>query len=292
MRLSIGHRILTAGLKLGLCVLLAANWAAAQQAAPPLTEWDLYCSGLPTTQKIPTDTYIISGENASYMVTYFKGQEVFINRGAAQGVRPGDGFEVVRPVSDPLDAKWFRWQPALLRAMGTMYADIGRIRVVSVQPRTSVAEIELSCDMMQRGDIVRPFMARPAPALHNVPFDHHVIPTGKGLAMVVAGKGYTNAVSAGDIVYVNLGSAQGVQIGSYFRMFRYQGSRNEMVYQIPNMEYEVYGLGRAPAAYSWSSLPPEVVGEGIVLRTGPNSSTVMVTTAREVVMAGDYVQLE
>jgi len=292
MRLSIGHRILSAGLKLGLGVLLAANWAAAQQSAPSLTEWDLYCSGLPTTQKIPTDAYVISGENASYMVTYFKGREVFINRGAAQGVRAGDGFEVVRPVSDPLKAKWFRWQPGLLHAMGTIYADIGRLRVVSVQPRTSVAQIELSCDMMQRGDIVRPFTARPAPPLHNVPFDHHVLPTGKGIAMVVAGKGFTNAVSAGDIVYVNLGSAQGVQIGSYFRMFRYQGSRNEMVYQVPRMEYEVYGLGRAPAAYTWSSLPPEVVGEGIVLRTGPNSSTVMVTTSREVVMAGDYVQLE
>lgn len=110
--------------------------------------------------------------------------------------------------------------------------------------------------------------------------------------MVVTGKGYTNAVSAGDIVYVNLGSKQGVQTGNYFRMFRYQGARNETVYQVPRMAYQVYGLGSAPVPYDWNNLPREVVGEGIVLRTGPNSSTVMVTTAREAVMAGDYVEIE
>lgn len=294
MQARISHRILMTGLKLGLGVLLAASMAAAQQSAPALKEWDLYCSGLPTTQRVPTDTYIISGENASYMVTYYQGREVFLNRGAAQGVRAGDAFEVIRPVSDPLKAKWFRWQTELMRAMGTMYADIGRIRVVSVQPRISVAQIELSCGMIQRGDIARPFAARPAPPLHNVPFDRYVLPGGnkKGMAMVVTGKGFTNAVSAGEIVYVNLGSAQGVMIGSYFRIFRYQGSRNETVYQVPRMEYEVEGLGRAPVPYSWDSLPPEMLGEGIVLRTGPNSSAVMLTTSREVIMAGDYAQLE
>ena len=292
MRRSIGYRILKMGLMVGMSVLLGASITPAQQAVPPLTEWDIYCSGLASTQAPPQDTYIISGENASYMITYFKGRDVFINRGAAQGVQVGSEFEVIRPVLDPLKSKWFSWQPQLLRAMGTMYADIGRVRVVSVQAKTSVAEVELSCDMMQRGDLVRPFAARPVPAFHDVKFDPLISPTGKGRAMVVSGKGYTNAVSAGDIVYVTLGSAQGVQTGNYFRMFRYQAARNETVYQVPRMAYQVYGLGSTPVPYDWNSLPREVVGEGIVLRTGPNSSTVMVTTAREVVMAGDYVEIE
>jgi hypothetical protein len=35
-----------------------------------------------------------------------------------------------------------------------------------------------------------------------------------------------------------------------------------------------------------------VLGEGIVVRTGPNSSTVLLTTSREEIFAGDYVELE
>jgi hypothetical protein len=288
----IAYRVLKMGLMIGTGLVLGAGSTPAQQPVPPLTEWDVYCSGLPSTQAPPGDSYIISGENANDMITYFKGQEVFINRGAAQGVQVGSEFEVIRPVQDPLKSKWFTWQPQLLRAMGTMYADIGRVRVVSVQPKISIAEVELSCDMIQRGDIVRPFAARPVPAFHDVKFDPLTAPTGRGRAMVVTGKGYTNAVSAGDIVYVNLGSAQGVQTGNYFRMFRYQGARNETVYQVPRMAYQVYGLGSTPVPYDWNTLPREVVGEGIVLRTGPNSSTVMVTTAREAVMSGDYVEIE
>src|ERR1700730_7973597 len=122
----ISYRILRMGLILGMNIALGAGATAAQQAVSPLTEWDIYCSGLPSTQAPPQDTYIISGENSSYMITYFKGRDVFINRGADQGVQVGNEFEVIRPVRDPLKSKWFAWQPQLLRAMGTLYADIGR----------------------------------------------------------------------------------------------------------------------------------------------------------------------
>ena len=43
--------------------------------------------------------------------------------------------------SDLNQVKWFKWQAQLNRAMGTMYADIGRLRVVSVQAKTSTAEV-------------------------------------------------------------------------------------------------------------------------------------------------------
>jgi hypothetical protein len=91
---------------------------------------------------------------------------------------------------------------------------------------------------------------------------------------------------------VNLGSGQGVQVGNYFRVFRYQGTRNESVYQQPYTAYKIYGFGSAPVAYEWDNLPREVLGEGIVLRTGPNSATVLLTTSRQEIFAGDYVELE
>ena len=300
MRTSIGYRFLMMGLRLGLGLALATGLAEAQQSSKVLSESDIYCTGVATDEPVPADTYLISGENSGYKNTFQQGDHVYINRGADQGVKVGDIFEVVRSVSDPMEDKWFKvqshewfkWQSKLIHAMGTMYADIGQVRVIRVQPKVSIAELKLTCDLMQRGDIVRPLTARPAPAYHDANFDPFALPSGKKTAMIVTTKSYGQIAGVGAIVFVNLGSAMGVQVGDYFRVFRYQGTRIDMIYQVKNTAYKVYGYGSAPVAYQWDSLPRQVLGEGLVLRTGPNSSTVLLTLAREEIYDGDYVELE
>ncbi|MBZ5660205.1 MAG: hypothetical protein LAO08_07325 [Acidobacteriia bacterium] len=286
------YRILSLGLKVGLSLAMCAGVAAAQTSHSTPTEADLYCSGAATDQGIPNDTYIISGENSRYKNTFHPGDFVYLNHGEAQGIKIGDEFEVVRPIHDLMPNRWFKWQEQLSKAMGTMYEDVGILRVVHVQPKTATAELKLACDMMQRGDIVRPFVARPVPQFHSVKLDMFAPPSGKKTAMIVYGKGYTMATGASKIVYVNLGSSQGVQVGSYFRVFRYQGAHSETLYQITDTAYKVYGFGSTPVKYQWDDLPRQVLGEGIVLRTSANSSTVLLTTAREEIFAGDYVELE
>ena len=292
MHEKLSYRILSLGLKVGLSVAICAGVASGQRVHNTPTQEELYCSGSPTDQAVPYDTYIISGENSRYKNTFHPGDSVFINHGVDQGVKVGDAFEVLRPVHDLMPNKWFKWQMQLNKAMGTMYADIGVLRVVNVQAKTSTVEIKLACDMVQRGDIVRPFVARAVPEFHDVKFDSFAPPSGKKTAMIVMGKNYTNAFGFGKIVYVNLGSAQGVQVGNYFRVFRYQGAHSEAIYQITNTAYKVYGFGGTPVKYEWDNLPRQILGEGIVLRTGPNSATVLLTTAREEIFAGDYVELE
>jgi hypothetical protein len=293
MRTSMSYRFLTMGLSLGLGMAMAAGRAQAQQSRV-LSESDLYCTGLATDQPVPNDTYLISGENSSYKNTFQAGDHVYINRGAEQGVKVGDVFEVIRPMQDPLPYnKWFKWQPQLTKAMGTMYYDIGQVRVVRVQAKTSIAELKLTCDLMQRGDILRPFAARPAPAYHeDSKFDPFAPPSGKKTAMIVNTKYYGQVTGVDRIAFVNLGSAQGVQVGDYFRVFRYNGTRNDADYQVRHMAYKTYGYGSTPVAYQWDNLPRQVLGEGLVLRTGPNSSTVILTHSREEIYDGDYVELE
>ena len=292
MRKWIGYPILNMGLSLGLGMAMAGSFAAAQEAPTTPTEADVYCSAVATDQAIPADTYLISGENSRYRVVFVQRDNVYINRGAEQGVKVGDEFEVVRPVRDMVQVKWFKWQPQLLRAMGTLYADIGRVLVVNVQAKTSTAEVRLTCDAMQRGDIVRPFAIRPTPAYHNVKYDPFAPPSGKKTAMVVTTKNFGQVSGKGGTVFVNLGSSQGVQVGDYFRVFRYQGTRNETTYELSGTAYKVFGFGSTPIAYEWDNLPRQVLGEGIVLRTGPNSATVLLTTARGEIFDGDYVELE
>jgi hypothetical protein len=294
MHKKISYRILNMGLKVGLAFLAFTPIASPQQFNPTApNQLDLYCSGLITDKPVPNELYVISGEDSRYKTTFRAGESVFINTGAEQGVKVGDQFEVVRPDSD-MGAKtvWFKYQAMLSRAMGTRYVDIGHLQVVHVDAKTSTAVVSMGCDPMQRGDIVRPFVVRPAPQFHAIKLDPYAPPSGKKTAMIVTGKDYEVLSGPGRIVYVNLGSEQGVRVGDYFRVFRYQGTRTETVAQVKDTAYKAYGFGSAPVAYEWNNLPRQVLGEGIVLRTGPNASTVMLTAVREEIFIGDYVEVE
>lgn len=283
---------------LSLSVLLGAAASSAQNAAPaPSIQQVDYsmvnCAGFVTDQKVPDEIRVISGEQSNYKITFMRGDYVHINRGMDKGVRVGDRFSVVRPDKDPTDVPWFKWQAKLLKAMGQLYLDAGQLRVVNVQPKVSIARVSFSCDYMQRGDIVVPYQDRPEPPFKDAAtFDHFAPVSGKPVAMLVAGKDYTQLYGKLSPVYVNLGTSQGVKVGDYFRIFRYQGSHSETVSMDKDYQFKLYGFGSAPQRYEWNDLPREVLGEGIVISVSRNSSTMMITTVNLEVYAGDYVEIE
>lgn len=266
--------------------------AQAPSTAP--VESQLYCDGIVTSDPIPADTYVITGEESYFRTTYTDGKLVFLNKGSSQGVRVGDEFEVIRPTpSDYLQFEWFKGQEKLLKAMGTTYEDEVRVRVVSVQPNTSTAEVVLSCGYAERGDIAQRFVARTAPMLKSSEgFDIFAPESGKSKAMIVTTKRFGQLAEDGTIVYVNLGGAQGVKVGDYFRVFRYQGNSDETEYQVPHIAYQLLGFGSSPRPYTGPELPRDILGEGVVLRVGKNASTVLITLSRRQMYTGDYVELE
>jgi hypothetical protein len=284
---------------LSLVVLLGAAVSSAQdtpQAAPVLRQTDftsVNCSGFVTDQKVPDEMRLISGEQSNYKITFSRGDRVYINRGQDKGVRVGDRFSVVRPYSDPTGVSWFKWQTKLMKAMGTAFMDAGQVRVVNVQPKVSIAEVTFSCGYMQRGDILQPYQDRPAPPFKDTEaFDRFAPVSGKPVAMVVSGTGFTQLYGKNHAIYVNLGNKQGVKVGDYFRIFRYQGSMAETVPQTKDYQYALYGFGSAPQRYSWNDLPREILGEGIVINVSNNSSTAVITYSKIEIYAGDYVEIE
>ena len=150
-------KIVLVGLVLGLSGIVTA---AQNKAAVP-RQSDIYCSGLVTSESIPRDTYVITGEQSYYRITFSEGDYVYVNKGSGQGVKVGDEFSVVRPITDPIQVEWTKWQTAILRKMGTMWEDEARLKVIVVRPDVSIAQVEHSCDYVQRGDIVLPFVERP-----------------------------------------------------------------------------------------------------------------------------------
>jgi hypothetical protein len=293
-------KIVLAGLVLGLSGIVAGA-----QSAPTVPQaGDIYCSGEVTTESVPRDTYVITGEESATKITFDDGDYVYVNKGSNQGVKVGDVFSAVRAVKDPFGIEWTKWEFAILKKMGTVWEDEGRVKVIIVRPDTSIGQVVHACDYMQRGDILLPFTERPAPPLKSeAGFDRFAPANGKPLAMVITGKKFQQQVGNNDIIYVNLGNSQGVKIGDYFRIFRYQGTQHETDYQTPRYAFDqeygmavpdtgIYGFGSVSKKYNWSNVPREDVGEGIVLRTGPNSATVLITFCLREVYPGDYVEIE
>jgi len=111
---------------MGLGVVLAAGLAEAQQSSSKvLSESDLYCTGVATDQPVPADTYLISERIP--LTRILPARRSYLHQpGRDQGVKVGDIFEVVRPVSDPMEDtwfkvqshEWFKWQSKLIHAMG------------------------------------------------------------------------------------------------------------------------------------------------------------------------------
>ena len=282
---------------LSLVLLLGAAVSSAQNSphsAPAQVDFTaVNCSGFVTDQKVPDGMRLISGEQSNYKITFGRGDRVFINRGQDKGVRVGDRFTVVRPEEDATSVQWFKWQAKLMKAMGTAYKDQGQVRVVNVQPKVSIAEVTFSCGYMQRGDILQPYQDRPAPPFKDsAAFDPFAHVSGKPVAMVVTGTDFTDLFGKNQTLYVNLGSRQGVKVGDYFRVFRYQGSMAETAPQSKGYQYTMYGFGSAPERYEWNDLPREVLGEGIVINVSGNSSTMLLTYSTIEIYAGDYVEIE
>ena len=307
-------RAIAAGVSLGL-VLVAAGArsqnntqnppVSSAQAVPTATSPDysaIYCSNFVTNENIANDLRLISGEQSNSKITFATRDFVYISKGANQGIHVGDRFSVIRPITDPVgvefykwqtNVQWFKWQAKLLKAMGTVYQDAGQLKVVNVQPNVSIAEVTFACDYMQRGDIVRPMQDRPSPPFKPAAeFDHFAPASGKSVGMLVSGKEFSNVYGKFNTVYVNLGTNQGVTLGQYLRVFRYQGSNAETAVYYSDYQYKMYGYGSTPQAYKWNDLPREVLGEGIVLNVSPNASTILITYSRAELWAGDYAEIE
>jgi len=271
-----------------------ASGAAAQSdqeaRANAATQADVLCAGMMTTEAIPYDTYVISGEEADPQTVYSSGQYVYVNKGAGDGVKVGDEYMVLRPESDFLHVKFYDEEHAMARALGTHWNDIGRLRVVVVHPKVSIAQVSYSCTFIQRGDYVRPAVTYPTPPFRPAKdFDRFAPPSGKSQGRVVQAKNRQAVEERGAVVYVNL---TGLKAGDYIRFFRPTAPKIAAIYQIGGMSDHVFGFGKTPEHWGTNDLPRMVLGEGVVLRTTATSASVLVFNSLREIYLGDFVEVE
>ncbi len=314
--------------KIGLLVLLAvtATLAAAQQstmvATPDAdgivhtsvsvpfvryqtpTAADIYCAGFITKDRIPDANYVNGGLETPTSTKFETGELVYL---AGSGYQAGQLYSVVREMRDVNKYEIYPGMRKILAAAGRPYGDIGRIRVVDTRSHSAIAQVEFSCDPINPGDVVVPFVEKPPVSFH-VPghFDRFAPPNNKLSGRIVLGKDFDGFLGTGVKLYMNMGSNQGVKVGDYFRVLRsYTATLENPVDSLsfdaqtsedtqvrpPTFEAKRFTKTKGPNIHV-RDLPRRAVGEVVVLNVTPTASSAMVVFALEDVHAGDTVELD
>lgn len=255
---------------------------------------DLYCAGFLTRQSISKTNMIAGGTYSPEQSQFVRGNTIFVNGG---GMQEGSQYSVLRELHDPN-----RWEPftgarKAVEETGQPYAELGRIRVVSLRGGTAVAEVEFSCQNMTIGDIVVPFKEH-APVSYRKESSFQRFPADSGhlTARIIMAREFDAEVGRGQKVYLNAGTNKGVKVGDYFRAVRgYDPKKLNYIHTISNKApigedtQKVTGKLTPETA---EKLPIRALGEMIVISVTDSSATAMITNSLEDIEVGDWVQLE
>ncbi len=249
-------------------------------ASPPLEVLadfnDIYCSGFISERSIPASPRVIGGQDddlRSSVLQFLPGKMVYLQGRRGETFSPGDEFQVVRK-DLPHRYSWYPGQSRKANGLGHQYADVARIKVVSVRPEAAVAEITSACDGVVRGDRIIPFQTRPRPMVRLKPKTEAYSPaSGKLGGKIVVFEGEHGWALEGSIVFLNVGRSEGVRPGNYFT---------------------IYVTDRKPLYFAlWGpSYPRENIGELLVLDTYERSSKALITYSARQIYPGDQIELQ
>jgi hypothetical protein len=268
------------------------------------TAADVYCAGFLTKDRIPDANYVNGGLQTPTSTKFEIGELVYL---AGSGYQAGQLYSVVREMRDVNEYEIYGGQRKVLAAAGRPYGDIGRVRVIDTRSHSAIAQVEFSCDPINPGDVVVPFVEKPMIAFH-MPghFDRFAPATGKLSGRVVLGKDFDAFLGTGMKLYMNMGSNQGVKVGDYFRVVRsYGATLRDPVDSLSFAAQTSEDTQMRPPAFEANrftktkganihvgDLPRRAVGEVVVVNVTPTSSSAMVVFALEDVYAGDTVELD
>jgi hypothetical protein len=184
------------------------------------------------------------------------GDIVYVDGGRQRGLSAGSQFTIVNP-EQPIT------HPISREVVGRYYRYLGRLRVLSVQETTAIAEIVQACDPITTGALLMPFEPEPVPlgrstAMRPVNFPADAAKL-QGAPTIVFAKDDIIALGADHVVHIDLGE-QDATPGDMFTIYR----QNER-----------------------PGLPPIIVGELAVLSVHKHFSVAKIVESRYPIRLGD-----
>ncbi len=286
-------------------LVLFLGAAHAQQQAAPATPAELaqrtgynslYCAGFITDRTLQEGLYIMGGAEGGVQSEFASGDIVYLSKGAGWIVNPGGEYMILRRSRDIVKMEPYGGYDQTMRSLGTVYQEVGRLRVNIVHEQSATAQILHACDAITVGDVAIPFNVKPAIQLKpSASFDRFAPPSGKIGGMIATGKEFSRMLGSGQIAYLNVGSKDGVAVGQYFRVFRpFEPVRDPLRRLLQNVPEKImeqrYGLRLTPE--DQRRLPREVLGEMVIVHVEGRSATALITFSLREILAGDQVELE
>src|ERR1700722_2050102 len=182
------------------------------------TPVDLSCAGFITRQLVPNASFVAGDLYTPSTTKNTNGEVVYLT---GKGYEVGQKYTIVRELRDPNRYELFAGQHAMLKMMGQPYSELARVRIIDTRSRMAIAEIEMSCDPVNPGDYVIPYVEKPAITFHPpLRFDRFLPSNGKLTGRIAMARDFDAELGPGTKVYLNVGSNQGVKPGDYFRAVR------------------------------------------------------------------------
>ena len=295
-----------------------------EQPRPVASKSSLFCAGYISHQRLPEMPEIVGAEEEQEQRTFADRDVVFINRGAQQGIKEGQNFQVIRPRGDVKGV-----YKEKLGFVGTYIQDVGQLQIFKVWQNTAAAQITFSCDMILFGDLLAPIPDRVSPlqrAYENV--DRFAEPSGKQTGRLMMAKDSREMVTQNDIVYIDLGAEDQVKTGDYLTIFRplgtgnltrvdneemarnratgfqsdrYRGggfsnqasrAKDETAFVDADGRYRYRPITSKEVKDNRPPMPRKIVGEMVIIDVQSRTATAIITRVTSEVHTGDWVEIQ
>lgn len=247
-------------------------------AAPPAKpEAPLPAAKVPAEEIVPARTFTVRGgagflmekevHPAGYIIATSQNRQmvgeddiVYTDIGRVQGGKVGDRFSIFKnegPVSHPVTNF----------IMGDKVIPLGALQLSEMEEKASRGIVTKSYLEIEPGTFLLPYRDKKREvALKAAASDlsGYIIETQTG----------NKAIAAGDLVFLDLGRSQGVEVGNMLYVARDV---------VPDRQYVHGDVGR---------LPEEVVGAVVVVERGERTSTALIIKSIDTIYIGDRVELK
>jgi hypothetical protein len=196
-------------------------------------------------------------DTVKYQLT--PGDIIYVSGGRAAGLSAGSTFSIVAP-------RDLMRHPISRDLLGRRFDYKGRLRILSVQEGSAIAEIVQSCDGVNVGMFLKPFEPEPIPLARRTPMRPvNDPPSAESLVsapIIVSGSLDQVTIAEDHVVFIDRGESDDVYPGDIFTIYR---------------------MNR-------DSMPPVVLGELAVLSVQPKTAVAKVLRTRYPVYIGDRLE--
>ena len=267
---------------------------------------DLYCAGYIRSTEPTSQFKIIGAEEETRITRLVQGEIVYISTGGAQNVRPDMLFSITRPMGKFHSP----YQRTGGKTLGIFVHEVGVLRVLEVQGQTATARIVVSCNEAQLGDLLMPFTERRAPVTDiSNPLPRYQPTSGQKPGRIVLQRELREFIAPRDVVYVDLGTENGVKVGDKFTIFRQKpddanifnfNDDDVVIRQSGGYESDKYKGGKFSMGHPYEgrqkvkntrpAIPQKIVGELVVIAVEGKAATAIVTRTTQEVHTGDRIE--